>query len=277
MPIDRAPWTALIDDDGSNLVGTVWNKDKIKTVILDPTDAAFMPAAGVDNQTTGTVHNWVPPGIGKAPAGIVYWYGGADVLLTGIAAGVPGQLLTIVNRAGGGPILRLAHNHSGSTGPNQINCLVTSGVTPVANMGYVQLQYNNQWFILGHEQGAWITMPYSAADFTAASPMTWTVTAANVIQRSYRLSGRTLQYSVWIDASALTGTAAGTITVALPFQPRGIHANACSFFSSTAPFALALAYHDLATPKVIIGRDPTGLSLPLGTFYLYLTATCEVT
>jgi hypothetical protein len=41
--IDRGPWNALVDDDGSNLVGTVWNKDKIKTVILDPTDAALVP------------------------------------------------------------------------------------------------------------------------------------------------------------------------------------------------------------------------------------------
>ena len=38
MAIDRGPWNALIDDDGSNLVGTVWNKDKIKTVLLDPID-----------------------------------------------------------------------------------------------------------------------------------------------------------------------------------------------------------------------------------------------
>jgi len=43
MAIDRTPWNALVDDDGSNLVGTVWNKDKIKTVILDPTDAAIAP------------------------------------------------------------------------------------------------------------------------------------------------------------------------------------------------------------------------------------------
>jgi hypothetical protein len=40
MAIDRGPWNALIDDDGSGLVGTVWNKDKIKTVILDPAEAA---------------------------------------------------------------------------------------------------------------------------------------------------------------------------------------------------------------------------------------------
>jgi hypothetical protein len=41
MAIDRGPWNALVDDDGSNLVGSIWNKAAIKTVILDPTDAAF--------------------------------------------------------------------------------------------------------------------------------------------------------------------------------------------------------------------------------------------
>jgi len=39
MPINRGPWNALVDDDGSNLVGSIWNKAAIKTVLLDPTDA----------------------------------------------------------------------------------------------------------------------------------------------------------------------------------------------------------------------------------------------
>jgi len=43
MAINRAPWTALVDDDGSNLVGSVWNKAAIKTVLLDPIDAMPPP------------------------------------------------------------------------------------------------------------------------------------------------------------------------------------------------------------------------------------------
>jgi len=46
MPIDRAPWNTLVDDDGSNLVGTIWDKDKIKTVVLDPVDAALVADGG---------------------------------------------------------------------------------------------------------------------------------------------------------------------------------------------------------------------------------------
>jgi hypothetical protein len=38
MAIDRGPWNALVDDDGSNLIGSIWNKTAIKTVLLDPID-----------------------------------------------------------------------------------------------------------------------------------------------------------------------------------------------------------------------------------------------
>jgi hypothetical protein len=46
MAIDRAPFNALVDDDGSNLVGSIWNKAAIAAVILDPADAAFSVTTG---------------------------------------------------------------------------------------------------------------------------------------------------------------------------------------------------------------------------------------
>jgi hypothetical protein len=46
VAIDRTNWTALIDDDGSNTTGTLWTKDKIKTVLLDPIDAALIAPGG---------------------------------------------------------------------------------------------------------------------------------------------------------------------------------------------------------------------------------------
>ena len=44
--INRAPWTALVDDDGSNLTGSIWNKAAIKDVLLDPIDVAIAPTYG---------------------------------------------------------------------------------------------------------------------------------------------------------------------------------------------------------------------------------------
>ena len=40
MAINRAWWNALIDDDGSGLTGTIWNKGTIKG-LLDAIDAMF--------------------------------------------------------------------------------------------------------------------------------------------------------------------------------------------------------------------------------------------
>jgi len=39
--INRAPWTALVDDSGNNLDGSIWNKGAIKDVLLDPIDASL--------------------------------------------------------------------------------------------------------------------------------------------------------------------------------------------------------------------------------------------
>ena len=48
MSIDRTPYNALVDDDGTGTTGTPWNKAAIAGVILDPTDAAIAAAiAGV--------------------------------------------------------------------------------------------------------------------------------------------------------------------------------------------------------------------------------------
>jgi hypothetical protein len=40
-PIDRTNYNKLVDDDGTGTVGTVWDKGQVKTVILDPVDAAL--------------------------------------------------------------------------------------------------------------------------------------------------------------------------------------------------------------------------------------------
>lgn len=41
MPINRAPYNALVDDAGTGTTGTPWNKQAIKDVLLDPVDAAI--------------------------------------------------------------------------------------------------------------------------------------------------------------------------------------------------------------------------------------------
>jgi hypothetical protein len=45
LPINRAPFNALVDDTGNGLSGSVWNKAAIQSVILDPADAAYAAAS----------------------------------------------------------------------------------------------------------------------------------------------------------------------------------------------------------------------------------------
>lgn len=46
MPINRAPFNALVDDDGSGTTGTPWNKSQIAGVLLDPIDGMWTNATG---------------------------------------------------------------------------------------------------------------------------------------------------------------------------------------------------------------------------------------
>ena len=41
MAINRTPFNALVDDNGTGLTGSIWNKAAIASVILDPADAAY--------------------------------------------------------------------------------------------------------------------------------------------------------------------------------------------------------------------------------------------
>jgi hypothetical protein len=49
MPINRTNYNALADDDGSNTVGSLWTKGKVKTVVLDPIDAILGGAFAVED------------------------------------------------------------------------------------------------------------------------------------------------------------------------------------------------------------------------------------
>lgn len=44
--INRVPYNALVDDAGTGTIGTPWNKQAIKDVLLDPIDAAIAPTYG---------------------------------------------------------------------------------------------------------------------------------------------------------------------------------------------------------------------------------------
>ena len=88
MAIDRTAYNALVDDDGTGVVGTPWTKNIVKTVLLDPIDAAIAAAGGVGTAAIGQV--FASAGVGVAPL----WT--AMPAVTGIVCGTnPAQTGTI--------------------------------------------------------------------------------------------------------------------------------------------------------------------------------------
>jgi hypothetical protein len=75
--------------------------------------------------------------------------------------------------------------------------------------------YGMKW-TSGGVSGIWQTHPFTAADFTALAPMTFTVTAAPSINRYTRI-GQTLLWALTIGANAtLGGSASSQVRVRLP-------------------------------------------------------------
>ena len=118
MALDRTWYNTLVDDDGSNTVGTVWGKDDVDA-LMDAVDASLAapmnwgPAHVVPQFTVGQVDN-VSGGTGST-----LWLMNASVsmFLTGILApAADGATHVLVNT--GASLITLAHLY-GSAAANQ--------------------------------------------------------------------------------------------------------------------------------------------------------------
>jgi hypothetical protein len=106
MALDRTWYNALVDDDGSNTVGTVWGKDDIKN-LLDSIDAILTAHCLVRLSVAVNVANatWsaVPFDIVDAdPSGL--WVGGGQVRVK--AAGTYGVIANVQWAGGAGGTTR---------------------------------------------------------------------------------------------------------------------------------------------------------------------------
>lgn len=154
-------------------------------------------------------------------------FGNADLIrlnnaslttLRGLKAGSDGQRVTIVS-IGAGEV-DLAHQNTGSAAANRLINTVTSGVTPMsAGVGSSIFQYDAttaRWRLIKHEQGAWLTIPFSAGDFTGGGTMTVTVGSTNAITDRFRIVGKTIHYQFFIHGITLGGGASNAIFRLIP-------------------------------------------------------------
>jgi hypothetical protein len=132
--------------------------------------------------------------------------------LNGLTPGVDGQLLDIVS-VGAGEV-DLTPQAAGSTAAYRLIPYATVGQTPLAPAsGTATLVYDGttaRWRLIAHEQGAWITPPFNAANFSAPTG-TWVVLGVQVNDYRYRLVGRTLHLEFFVGATNITGTPANLL------------------------------------------------------------------
>src|SRR4026207_1435611 len=222
MALDRTWYNSLTDDDGSNLVGTLWNKAAVDS-LMDAVDAEVLlypklPASTAPTTTGTQTAPATPSGTGAPvlhatnataptppvpqpalaiPSGtgdLVLYLNNATLLtIQGIAAGVANQTLTLVSK--GAAQVALAHLHASRTAPAKLKLFATSGLTSLAaGSGVAVFEYDatvTQWRLLAHDQGAWITPAYAGTDYTAATG-TWTVDSGDAIELRHWPQGRPL-------------------------------------------------------------------------------------
>ena len=212
MAITRtAPYGTMVDDSGGGVDGTVFNNAWLQGM-LNLIDARW---SSISNTTTGTQNN-VSITTGGVEADVFAWGGSADTTITGFAApsspAKPWKPLIILNGSNTANVF-LAHLSGSSSAANQMNNLATSAPTPLGLRGaaiYVYSSGTNTWRQVFHEQGGWITPSFSAGNYTATSAGTWTVASGNVITRAYRLQGKTLTTSWYLNGTTITGSTAST-------------------------------------------------------------------
>jgi hypothetical protein len=192
MPFNKTAWTALGDDDGSNTVGTLWTKTKVSDL-----NAPVIQTTTV----TGAQNNFAL----TADARYLICNNAALVSFTGFSAGYDGQELTVISNAAGH--VSFAPQSASSTAANRYQLFATVGLTLLAAAtGYADFKYDAtaaRWRLVAMEQGAWITPAYATGNFAPAAP-TWTVDAGDVTTYAYRLDGRTLTVSWYLQTTSVT-------------------------------------------------------------------------
>lgn len=199
MPAD---FTTLVDDDGSNTVGTLIFKADLQALLM---------GAVITNAGSGSINNAAPAGM--AGHTFCVWSGAADVTWTGLAGGVSGQLFLFKN-ATTTKIATFPHNSGSSSAGNKFFNYATSAATPVGPSGHIAWRHDGtQWQIVSHEQGAWITPTHADANYTGNGAMTWTVTSGDVGACRYRLRGRDLLVQFQLLSTSVAGTPNTTLQI----------------------------------------------------------------
>lgn len=116
-----------------------------------------------------------------------------------------GDRVTIISIGAGH--VNFVHDAS-STAANRLLNFATTADTPIAagkgKATYIYEDDSDRWELVDHNQGAWITAAFDAANYTSDSG-TWVVGSGDIIAHQYFLLNKTLWMQVGINTTTVTG------------------------------------------------------------------------
>jgi len=131
----------------------------------------------------------------------------------------------LLDRSGTQPFSESPLRIQWQTGPNYYISPSPAWVIPASlgdptaslQAGYWTAVYGLQFFRGNYSaaQGEWTAVSFSAGNFTGSGTITWTVTSGEVTQNRYMLVGKTMTWSIHVDASTLAGVG-NTLLVTIP-------------------------------------------------------------
>jgi hypothetical protein len=140
-----------------------------------------------------------------------------EITGSGLAADSPTIVLTDPTQAANARKCRII-NYLGNLYLQTVSddLLVGQGSVSIDRVGNINISGKVNERNRSAPMGEWINVPFNAANFTAASGMTWTVTAGNITTNRYMLIGKTLFWQCWIDNSTFGGTLNYFVNIAIP-------------------------------------------------------------
>lgn len=222
----QACYKLVLKDSGGS---TIWTQDNYYPATPVPTGAASVAKfyrgdyawAQIENTVTTTstgTQNDFAPGLVSGAVNLIRCNNASDLTVTGLSASsiADGTIAIFESIHATGNVF-FKHGSTGSAAANRFTNMVTSGDTPIARgfATYVYDATSTVWRLIVHDQGSWITPPYSGGTYTATGGGTWTVDSGDVTTYRYRVNGRTLSLSVEADTTSIAGTV-NSVNVFLP-------------------------------------------------------------
>ncbi len=198
----RTVYDALIDDDGSNLVGTFWDKARLGLVLDERESHVRIGGDQVDITTTGTLNDH-DPGVLS-----VRCNNATALVVSGRVPRFDGEIAVYENV--GSSTLKFTNQDAGSLAANRF--ILSAAAQWIGAHGAIGFRYDgtsDRWRVLFVNPGTPISLipSFNAAEWTASTG-TWTVASGNLTTETMTQRGKLLRYSVFVSGTTTSATPA---------------------------------------------------------------------